>query len=177
MSRSPNYSGVHSSRRANFMRSSGHLLGRHIAGRSHDRPGLSLVDFGVEELGQAEVRNLVDLDDVRMLQARGGFGLRSEPCQFVRADMCARPDHLDRHVALKLGVPRLVHDSHATATQFGQDLIASEVRTSPRGGLNSPSSSFSTEIAPACMVGPLAPRQIPIAARYPEPHAVFLGPC
>src|SRR5262249_51647195 len=70
--------------------------------------------------------DLVDLDDVGMLQASGGFALEFEAHQFVAAGEACAEDHLQRHDTIEADLTSLVDDAHAAAAQFTQNLETSD---------------------------------------------------
>ena len=66
---------------------------------------------------------VVDAHDVRMVERRGGarLVLEARPRLVVEA---GERQHLDRHLAIELGVARAVDHAHRAATQHRLDLIA-----------------------------------------------------
>ncbi len=77
-----------------------------------------------EEGPAVVLADLVDLDDVRVLEAGDGLGLGAETCQLRLAGVAAGQDHLEGDDAAQLDVPRLVDDTHATLAELAEDLVA-----------------------------------------------------
>ena len=58
-----------------------------------------------------------------MLHAGDGFGFGAESCQVRAVDVTASQNHLKRHQALELAVPRLVNHAHAAPAKFHKKLV------------------------------------------------------
>jgi hypothetical protein len=75
--------------------------------------------------------DVVDLHDVRVLQGRPGSGLAQKPLALARAGQGAGAQQLQRHRPAEPPVPRPVHDAHAAAADFFQDIVAGDDRRRP----------------------------------------------
>jgi len=71
--------------------------------------------------------NLMDLDDVRVLQARDGFRLRPESLHLTLTGKAPAQDHLERDDPVQADLPGLVNDPHPAAGDFRQEFVISEV--------------------------------------------------
>ena len=95
--------------------------------------GESLCQCGPFDQLHAEVRtaiNLTDLiqrDDVRVMELSSRFCLGAKPGQIHRRRQIATQHHLQGDDPVEALLPRLVHDSHATAPEFRQQLIVTTV--------------------------------------------------
>ena len=93
------------------------------------------VDELQREEGQAVVlADLVDLHDVRVLQAGDGLGLGPEAGQLLGAGVVAGQDHLQGDDAVERELPGLVDDAHAAAAQLAQDFVAGHKDGGPDSG-------------------------------------------
>jgi hypothetical protein len=72
--------------------------------------------------------DVVDLNNVRMLQASDHLGFGAETGQVLRADVGSGQDHLHRHRALQGELPGLIDDAHAAAAQLPQHFVAGHGR-------------------------------------------------
>jgi hypothetical protein len=93
--------------------------------QSHKRPPVLLAD-------------LINLHDVRMLQAGHGFRLDPEPRQQLPCGVVGVQHHLDGDQAIQALLPGAVHHAHPAATHFFQDVVAGDhgqscCRSSRRG--------------------------------------------
>src|SRR5262245_56959136 len=74
-----------------------------------------------------------------MLQARDRLGLSAEALEVGRAGVSARQDHLERDGPVEPGLPRLVDDPHAAASQLAQKFVTGRAGTrligNPGGGV------------------------------------------
>ncbi len=70
--------------------------------------------------------DLVDRHDAGMIEGGRRFGLGVEPLHFFGGGELAGQDHLQRHDAAELHLPRLVHHAHAAAGDLGEDLVVAE---------------------------------------------------
>ena len=70
--------------------------------------------------------DLVDLNDVRMLKGRDGIGLLAEAAQVVRGGRGAGADHLQSDQPPRPFLLSLVHNTHAAAADFAQELVAGD---------------------------------------------------
>ena len=68
--------------------------------------------------------DLVDLDDVRMLQAGHGLGFPDEAGAFALVGIGTRQNHLESHQPFEPGLLCLVNDSHAAPAQHAQHFEA-----------------------------------------------------
>ncbi len=68
--------------------------------------------------------HIVDLDDVRVLQARDRLGFHAKADQVLGIRRGAGQDHLDRDLAIELLVHGLVDHAHAAAAQDALHLVA-----------------------------------------------------
>ena len=84
--------------------------------------------FHDEKVGLVLDADLVDRDDVRMIQRRGGarFALEALEVRGVSEELLL--EHLDGDRAAELEILRSVDRSHASRTQQGQDLEGPEAR-------------------------------------------------
>ncbi len=122
-----------------------HGLGQraHQPGRRPRRPGVAAEPgskaTAVHEL-QGEIRptlglaDLIDLNDVRVLQACDGLGLDAKTGAAPRVGLRAREHHLQGDDAVQVDLTGLVNDSHAAAAQRGEDLVARDLDDRRRGG-------------------------------------------
>src|SRR6185436_10903743 len=92
---------------------------------------LALDELHGDECDAGVLAILVDLDDVRMVQATGGLRFALEP----REDVCGlamrkllRLDRLDRDGALDEGIEPLIHDTHRTAAELAADDVLAQLR-------------------------------------------------
>ena len=74
------------------------------------------------------VAHVVDLDDVRVPQARHRLRFALEPRPLVRPGVGAGEQHLEGDEAVEPQVPGLVDDAHAPAAEQGLHLIAGDPR-------------------------------------------------
>ena len=65
----------------------------------------------------------VDVDDVRMVELRGGFGLAQEPRLDLAAERQLGRQHLDGDRALEAAIFRAVDDTHAAAPNLAVQLV------------------------------------------------------
>jgi hypothetical protein len=63
------------------------------------------------------------LDSVRMLQPCHGLGLGPEALASIAVGKVVAQQHLERHHAVKLGVPGTVDDPHAAPANLAEDLV------------------------------------------------------
>ena len=88
------------------------------------------VDVFQREVRQAFVlADFVDLHDVRVLQARDGFGFGAESSPLVRRGVLAGQDHLQGDDAVERDLPGLVDDAHAAAAELAEDFVAGDIYT------------------------------------------------
>jgi hypothetical protein len=84
--------------------------------------------------------DLVDLDDVRVPQLGDHLTLGQQPGPDLGlgAGVRAGEDHLERDGRVQLGLPGLVHDPHAAAAEFAEDLVARDPRRGRLGRRRAP---------------------------------------
>jgi hypothetical protein len=109
----------------------------HQPGRARRRQGRA-VEFLVEaaavrvlhdkERPAGGFADLVDLDDVRVLQAGRRLGLDLEPGPFLGPGVGARQDHLQGRQAVEARLPGPVDDAHAAAAHHVEHLVARDGR-------------------------------------------------
>ena len=75
--------------------------------------------------------HFVDRHDVRMVQARRGFGLGVKPSHFSFAGELPGQHHFHRHNAVQAHLPRFIDHPHAAAVDLLQQFVVAE----PHGGL------------------------------------------
>ena len=75
----------------------------------------------------ADRADLVDGDDVRVLEPRGGLGLGAEPGAVRVGGEVRFADHLQRDDAVQALLPGLVDDAHAAAAEFFEQLEVAEL--------------------------------------------------
>ena len=117
--------------------------------RSHELGrGTRLLRCGLQDLGQAAaldelqrqvrpafvVSDLVDLDNVRMLQAGDGLGFGAKTGPLGLPGVGPGQDHLQGDEAIEAGLPGLVNDPHAAAPQLAEDFIAGHDQAWRRAG-------------------------------------------
>src|SRR5262249_2923432 len=73
--------------------------------------------------------DLVNLDDVRMLQACDRLGLSLEAPQLARPRMGPGQNHLERDEPIEPEVPGPVHDAHRAPAEFAEHFVSGDVRT------------------------------------------------
>ena len=109
--------------------------------RGHRRAaGLAIQASAVDDLHgeerQAVVRaHLVDLDDVRVLQAGDGLGLGQEAGTILRPGVTAGENHFQGDEPVEGQLPGLVDDTHRAAAENGQDFVAGDNRRGHRLGV------------------------------------------
>ena len=91
---------------------------RRLAGRLRHPVELSFEAAALHQLQREEgpplpLAHLVDLNDVRMLQAGDGLGLDPEPGPLVRTGVRAGQDHLEGHRAIEPDLAGPIDDPHA----------------------------------------------------------------
>src|SRR5207245_5741869 len=108
-------------------------LGRDPRGLARRQSAAPLDDRGevlaVDELHHDERTGLVlavviDRDDVRVVQRRGGLGLVPEPRSEVGIAAVLRPQELDRDVAIQLAIVSAVDPGHAALPEELHELVA-----------------------------------------------------
>ena len=67
--------------------------------------------------------HVVDRDDARMIEGRGGPRLAIEPGRGIGVAIESRRDELDRDLASKTGIARAIHVAHAAATERRDELV------------------------------------------------------
>src|SRR5216683_3222544 len=81
------------------------------------------------EKGSAVVlAHLIDLHDVWMLQAGHGLGLGAKSNPRCRVSVGAAEDHFERHETFERTLAGFVHNTHASSTQFRDDLVTRQGR-------------------------------------------------
>ena len=91
------------------------------------------------DVGEALVlADLVNGDDVRMVQGRGGARLLSEAQIVLRTLVEALGEQLDRDDAPEGRVARAVEPAHAAGAELAQDLEAADVRADDHGRATAP---------------------------------------
>ena len=90
------------------------------------------------------VVNLVDGADVGVVQLRGSACFTLEPLERLAIVDEGVRDELEGHVAAKTSVFRLVHDSHAAATEFSHNFVVGDRLADHRS-----SRSFRLNVRPA----------------------------
>jgi hypothetical protein len=73
--------------------------------------------------------DLVDGDDVRMVQRRGGSRFLLEAREPVGIGRELRREELDGHVAVEVVIPRAEHFPHAPGPDLFEELVSAEPRT------------------------------------------------
>ena len=68
--------------------------------------------------------DFVDLDDVWMMECGERLGLGAETGKIGFASMFARQEHFQSDQSVEAQLPGFVHDAHAPATEFRQDLVS-----------------------------------------------------
>jgi hypothetical protein len=63
----------------------------------------------------------VDAADVRMIERRENLRLAPEACEPIRVIRKGRRQHLDRDVAIELGVVRAIHLAHTADAELAVD--------------------------------------------------------
>src|SRR4051794_39662398 len=79
------------------------------------------------EIGAIHLADLIDRDNPRVVQSRRGAGLLNESAATISVSNFLGAQQLQRHVAIELGVPSAIHDTHSAFPDFLQNL---EVRDS-----------------------------------------------
>ena len=74
----------------------------------------------------ADLADVEDRDDVRVVQPGGGPRLVQEPSAAVRVGRGVGAEHLQRDRAVEPDVDRLVDDPHAAAAQLADDPVAGD---------------------------------------------------
>ena len=82
--------------------------------------------------------DLVDGDDVRMVERRGGARLLREAQIVLRTLVETLGEQLDRDDAAEAGVARPVEPAHAAGAELAQDLEAADVRADDHVGVAAP---------------------------------------
>ena len=77
-----------------------------------------------EERPPGALADLVDLDDVLMIQRRGGLGLRPEAAAVLRVEQMPRECHLQGHAPLEPELIGLVDDGHPAGAQLADHLVS-----------------------------------------------------
>ena len=72
--------------------------------------------------------HFVDLHDVRMLQARDGFGLGAKTRELVGSGVAAGENHLQRDQAFEACLAGAVNHAHAAAAENAEDLKTGDRR-------------------------------------------------
>ena len=70
--------------------------------------------------------DLVDGADIRMVERRSGLGFEHEPLVGEAVACEVRRQYLERHLAIESRIAGLIHDSHAAATDAGNDFVRAE---------------------------------------------------
>jgi hypothetical protein len=68
----------------------------------------------------------VDRHDVRMLDLGGGRGFAAEADDEIAAAGQLRRQHLDRHIAVQVGVVTLIHIPHPATAQASHNLVLAQ---------------------------------------------------
>src|SRR5262245_22587617 len=71
---------------------------------------------------------LVDLDELRVLQARDRFGFTAKPGQLLGAGVSSGQDHLQGDDAVEAELPGLVNYRHPAAAEPAEDFVAGNLR-------------------------------------------------
>ena len=71
--------------------------------------------------------DLIDRNDMRVVEIGDRSGLAPESVEKVVARQRARPDHLDGHQAIELFLTHPIHDPHAAASDFLEQLVLTQV--------------------------------------------------
>ena len=72
--------------------------------------------------------DLVNGDDVRMIERRGGLRLLHEPAAAILVRQAVGGQHLDRHLAAQTRIARAVHLAHAARAEQREYLVRAELR-------------------------------------------------
>ena len=71
--------------------------------------------------------HFVDGHDVRVLQGRSRRGFSAKAVDGILSREVARQNELHRHDAVEAALPRAIHDTHAAAGDFLQQLVIAEI--------------------------------------------------
>ena len=93
------------------------------------RQRASLDEVHREERLAIVLANVVNGDDVRMLQRRGGTGLGPKPLQEVVAAELAERKQLESNEAVQVKLPRLINGAHAPLGNLLQHLVIAKLPT------------------------------------------------
>ena len=74
-----------------------------------------------------DLADFVDADDLRMPQAAGRPSFAVKALHVVHGRQMVRQNHLERHDAVKIALPRSVDDSHPAAADFFEQFVFTEV--------------------------------------------------
>ena len=80
-----------------------------------------------EEWSAFDLSDLIQRHDVRVMKLRRRFRLRTESCEVHRRRQVTAQHHLQRDDPVEALVPRFVHDPHAAASEFRQQLVVAAV--------------------------------------------------
>src|SRR5438445_9894818 len=96
---------------------------RHRVANQITRQAASFHEFQRKEWSALVFPDLIDLHDVRMLQASQRLRFAAKSVELLWIQMRSTLNHLEGDPATELSLPRLVHDSHSAYAQDFQEFI------------------------------------------------------